>query len=249
MIDAVRNALLQVLRIPAQPTPPSGASDSIRIFQAARNFYYLNLIRWAIGQSLTLAGVIFVFGLGFFVDLGPAVAPFRLVEAVVLAGFLLQLPVSYLFVRFDYELRWYIVTDRSLRIRHGLMNVREMTMTFANIQQISIHQGPLQRLLGIADLQVRTAGGGTGPTAGHASQGGAAHSGHLGYFRGVSNASEIRDLMLDRLRRWRDTGLGDPDEAPHPHDRVERDSAASDDLLAAARTVLTEAQALRKATS
>jgi hypothetical protein len=86
-----------------------------------------------------------------------------------------------------------------------------MTMTYANIQDISVTQGPLQRLFGIADLKVVTAGGGGG---GEARQ----HQGtlfdmHTGYFRGVDNAPEIRDLMLDRLRRLRDAGLGDLDDA------------------------------------
>ena len=36
---------------------------------------------------------------------------------------------------------------------------------------------------------------------------------HTGFFHGVDNAEEIRDLILNRLRRFRETGLGDPDEA------------------------------------
>lgn len=35
---------------------------------------------------------------------------------------------------------------------------------------------------------------------------------HVCYFRGVSNAEEIRDLILSRLRLLRDAGLGDPDD-------------------------------------
>lgn len=250
MIDLIRRSFLKLLRVPADPVSPAGASESVRIFRAAKNFYYLNLIRWGIGQSLTFFAVVFVFALGFFVDLGPATVPLRVVKAIVLIGFLVEFPVSYLMIRFDYELRWYIVTDRSLRIRHGLIYVREMTMTFANIQQITIHQGPLQRLLGIADLQVRTAGGGGGAAGHHgAGHGGAGHSMHLGYFRGVENATEIRDLMLERLRRWRDTGLGDPDEAPAEDAVSARPLAATDALLAAARCVLAEAQTLRKVVS
>ena len=40
-------------------------------------------------------------------------------------------------VRLDFEKRWYLVTDRSLRVREGVVNVREMTIMFANIQNIS----------------------------------------------------------------------------------------------------------------
>ena len=63
-------------------------------------------------------------------------------------------------MRLDYEQRWYVVTDRSLRLRTGVWSVREMTMSFANLQQITVTQGPLQRLLGLADVRFQSAGGG-----------------------------------------------------------------------------------------
>src|SRR5262249_54563002 len=123
--------------------------------------------------------------------------------------FLAQIPVTYAVVRLDWEMRWYIVSDRSLRIRAGIWHVQEMTMTFANIQQISVHQGPLRGLFGIYDLEVPPAGGGA-PV--HPAHGGLTNTGHRGFFHGIDNAPEIRDMMLERLRRLRDTGLGDPDE-------------------------------------
>jgi membrane protein YdbS with pleckstrin-like domain len=132
-------------------------------------------------------------------------------------GFLLQLPFSFAVARLDYEMRWYIVTDRSLRIREGIMRIREMTLTFANVQNISIRQGPLQRLLGIADVVVRTAGGGGSSEEHGSSSGTAGASMHIGKLRAVDNAVEVRDLILERLRRWRDSGLGDPDDRHHAH--------------------------------
>ena len=42
-----------------------------------------------------------------------------------------------------------------------MFKVQEKTMTFSNVQNVSIRQGPMQRLFGIADLEVRTAGGGS----------------------------------------------------------------------------------------
>jgi membrane protein YdbS with pleckstrin-like domain len=145
----------------------------------------------------------------------------RGITAIELIGaltFLVQLPFSLAAARLDYEMRWYIVTDRSLRIREGIMRVREMTLTFANVQNITVRQGPLQRLLGIADVVVRTAGGG-GSSEGHGeSSGTAGASMHVGKLRAVDNAVEVRDLILERLRRWRDSGLGDPDDRHHHHD-------------------------------
>jgi len=131
--------------------------------------------------------------------------------AIAVAGLIGTL----LLVRLDYEMRWYKVSDRSLRIREGVWKVREMTMTFANIQNVSISQGPLQRLFGIADLEVRSAGGG-----GHQQQAGQKRLGaidmHVARFRGVDNAEEIRTLMGERLRHYRDAGLGDQPRSASP---------------------------------
>lgn len=160
--------------------------------------------------------------------------------------YLAQIPFTYALRRLDYEMRWYVVTDRSLRIRSGVLSVQEMTMSFANLQQVTVTQGPLQRLLGLADVRVQSAGGGGG-REGKPGHGGQA-SLHLGVFHGVDNAIEIRDLILERLRQFRATGLGDPDDH---HDLVGPSAATEtgspSDVLAAAQELLAEARALRRA--
>jgi Predicted membrane protein len=168
-----------------------------------------------------------------------------LLEFLGVAFYLIQLPVTYAFVRLEFESHWYIVTDRSLRIRWGLMTMREATMSFANIQQVTVSQGPLQRLLGLADVHVQSAGGGS---KGDDDKGSARDSMHEGIFHGVDNATEIRDLILARLRQFRAAGLGDPDDASEPPLATPAaQSPASSDTLDAARTLLAEARALRQA--
>ena len=171
---------------------------------------------------------------------------FPLIWVLKLIGFALylaQIPFTYALRRLDYELRWYIVTDRSLRIRTGLVRLQESTMSFANIQQVEVKQDPIQRLLKLADVHVQSAGG-----AGDQGHGkGETHGSlHTGIFHSVDNANEIRDLILDRLRQFRQTGLGDPDDH-HAHSASGdgETTASSRDALAAARDVLAEAQALR----
>lgn len=173
----------------------------------------------------------------------------RVIEWLGVLGFLGQLVVSLALVRFDYELRWYVVTDRSLRIREGLWEVQEMTMSFANIQQVVVSQGPLERLLGLADVRVQSAGGGG---EGHSANDRKQDSMHTGIFRGVEHASEIRDLILERLRLFRESGLGDPDEARLVVAAAEGGVAPTvggEAVLAAARELLDEARALRLAAS
>ena len=156
----------------------------------------------------------------------------KLVEFAGILTYLAQVPFTYAMVRLDFELRWYIVTDRSLRIRTGLLAVQESTMSFANVQQVVVTQGPLQRFLGISDVRVQSAGGGDNQEKG------TDNSLHTGVFHGVENANEIRDLILDRLRLFRESGLGDPDE-------VTLQNRAAGAALAAARELREEARALR----
>jgi uncharacterized membrane protein YdbT with pleckstrin-like domain len=247
--ERLRAWLLRVLRVPPRPSLPRGA-ENVRVFRAAPAFYRYRLALWVLAQAGALLGLTFGLAAGT-----ASVGEFdssllnRLLiaaEAFAWGGFLLQLPLSLMAVRLDFELRWYIVSDRSLRIREGVWHVLEKTMTFANVQQISIRQNPLQRLLGIADVRVRSAGGGEGKGK---RDGGAGESAHEAYFRGVDNAEEIRTAVQERVRRHRDSGLGDPDDAA-PADAVDRvpvrAPATDDEVLVAARALHREVRALRE---
>jgi uncharacterized membrane protein YdbT with pleckstrin-like domain len=247
MHENIKTLLLTLLKVPPEPEAPAGSPGSVKVFRAAPNFYKLKLIVWALRQVSGLIGIV-VF-VAFWHGTAGRQAPDRVnlainvFELIGLAAFLIQLPFTYWLVRLDYEMRWYLVTDRSLRIRAGLWNVRESTLTFANIQQITVGQGPLQRLLGIYDLEVTTAGGGSG--GGHHGQLGRQEASmHRGFFHGIANAPEVRAMMLERLRHLRDTGLGDPDEAPRQEPPSPQGSTP---LLDAARELLRETRALRQA--
>lgn len=159
-------------------------------------------------------------------------------EYAAIVVFILQLPVTLAAVRLQYEQHWYIVTDRSLRIRTGLFSLQESTMSFANLQQVEVKQGPLQRLLRIADVHVQSAGGG-----GDGGQKGKTDdSMHHAIFQGVDNAHEIRDLILARLKKFRNSGLNDPDETTsEPSGDI-----PADETLTAARDLLAEIRKLRE---
>lgn len=173
------------------------------------------------------------------------------VKIIGVLGYLLQLPLTYAVRRLDFEMRWYVVTDRSLRIRTGVWSVQEITMSFANLQQVEVSQGPLQRLLGLADVKVQSAGGSDNQQEKH----GPGDSLHTGHFHGVDNATEIRDLIQARLRHFRESGLGDPEElrraaesAAHAASATPAGAESVDaDTLAAARELAAEARALRLA--
>jgi membrane protein YdbS with pleckstrin-like domain len=117
----------------------------------------------------------------------------------------------------DYDLRYYIVTDSNIRIRQGAVIVQEATYTFANVQNVRIQQGPLERLFGISTLKIQTAGGG-GKSGDESAfqQMFQTSPGHEGVMRGVSNPVELRDEIQRLVRLHRDSGLGDPDDTPAP---------------------------------
>lgn len=247
----MRALILHWLRVPAEPQPPDGAPGSLQVFRAAPNFYRLLLVRWAFGQIAAFVGLVVAvvvahhFILPDLVGRNRFLQPFEWVVLVIEIGgvltFLAQIPVTFLIVRLEYEYRWYLVTDRSLRIRSGIWTVEELTMTFANIQELTLRQGPLQRLLGIADLKVRSAGGGAVQQEGKT-----VRETHVGYFHGIDNAGVVRDLILAQLRRYRDSGLGDPDEVAHPSEAHGPDLAPAPAVLEAARELLEEARVLRR---
>ena len=233
MHEFAKTLLLRLLRVPAEPKPPEGSPESIRIFRAGLNYYRWRIILWATLQviiGLSIFGVVLI-PAPRKLPPGWVIALWRFTEAGAGAVFVLSLPITYFKQRIDYEMRWYIVTDRSLRVRSGIWRVQEITMTFANAQDIRVSAGPLQRLLGLADVRVTSAGGGgAGPE----------HPGiaHMAEFAGVDCAEAIRDLIVERLRVYRDAGLGDPDDR-------HQQATAQTGAVEAARRVLAEVRALR----
>ena len=254
MIGSLKRLMLRLLKVPPEPHLPAGAADTAKMFRASKRYLQLKLLKWGVGQVFTLIGLVAALVAINLVGTGKleilTEVPHRAIILRVLGwfevfgviGFLVQLPLSLVPVILDWEMRWYIVTDRSLRIREGVWKVSEMTLTFANVQEVSIRQGPIERLFGIANLRVRTAGGGgrINPQDPQSEE----KSGHIGYFRGVDNAPAIRDLILERLKRLRDAGLGDPDQPQT--ETAAAEAVPPPGVADAARELLTEARALRR---
>ncbi len=234
MLDWARNRVLTALRVPPAPNAPEGSPESILIFRAGKNFFYLQFFQWFVKILGVIVGVVALY---VFTSKQLHTAPVwvhYLVlggEALGLLGVALASPFTFLAMRWQYELRWYMVTDRSLRIRRGVWEVEELTMTFANIQEIRVQVGPIQKLLGLADVEVHSAGGGSAGKDGE-------QRSHKALFEGVDNANVIRDLLVERLRAYRESGLGEKVASPV-------DSRAP--LLTGLTAVRDEARLLRSA--
>jgi hypothetical protein len=257
--DGLRGWVLRFFHVPPEPRLPAGEPGTARVFRASRNYWRLRLIQWSAKQAATVAGFMFFMGMLQFapesinlknkgqrrqIPTAPFLVYARNLEALAVGLWILQLPITFALARLDYELRWYIVTDRSARLREGILTLSEMTFTLANVQDIRIRQGPLQRLLGLADVELRTAGG-SEPTPGGGGHGGSSRNLHVAQFRGVDNADAIRDLVVDRMRRARGAGLGDPED--HRATPGPATVSVPLDLERAAREMADEAARLRRA--
>jgi membrane protein YdbS with pleckstrin-like domain len=208
--EHIKEPLLALLKAPREPPePPAGSRDSVQIFRAAPNFLKYQVVMWGAGFAFGILAELLLLAFGHGRE---KTEWFELAALyIVLVGTVLASVVKYFLIRIDYDMRYYVVTDRSLRIRQGALLIDESTFTFANVQNLKIHQGPIERLLGLSNLVVETAGGaGTGAKEGRGQT--PFRRGHEGRLRGVANARDVRDQILKLLKRYRDAGLGDPED-------------------------------------
>jgi len=203
LYHGIWQVLVRWFVVPRQPPDlPARPGETIQRFHPSPGFLrYLKLFFWL---GLTMLDVWFLIAWigSFFIDpwLGLALTPVFFLVAV--------LPdiVAYVAIHLRYDSTWYVLSDRSLRIRRGIWTIHETTITFENVQDVKIHQGPIQRYYGIADVIVETAGGGGSGKQGKKDL---AVPSHTGLIEGVEDAARIRDLIMARVRQSRAAGLGD----------------------------------------
>ena len=239
MYEHFKNIILDLMKAPkGAPPAPAGTHDSIQIFRASPQFLRYQMLVLSIVMGviailfiiLSILVLISNFGIGLIVG----------VLLFLLFGMLCG--IAYILVRLEYELRFYIVTDRSLRIRRGVWSIVEQTLTYANVQNVKVEQGPLERVFGVANLAVETAGGGAA-MAGPEQSGFSSANYHRAVLRGLDNAEMVRDIILGYLRQLPHTvaGLGDPDE------RRKTRKSLSPGELDVLKEILAEASHLRQA--
>lgn len=247
-MSSFRNILISILRLPDKPEQPIGELAE-KIFPASSKYYWYRLLFSMLSQFKHMVILVFMLnvvliGLGpstistlEHIGIPPIVALMTFLGAVALV-FIVWIVVRLALVQFEYENLWYMVGKSSLRIREGVITVKEITVTFANVQNIAITQGPVQRLFGISDLRVDTAGG-CGGIIVHGQKSEPAENLHTAWFRGLDNAEEVKKTIQQMLHRTKDSGLGEP-IAP---------SSGIFDVVGAMREVLAESGKLRETCS
>lgn len=231
MNGPVESVLVHLFKVPVgPPQAPAGTYERVDVMRASPKFLRYRLLGVGCG-ALVLAFVALGVVIAALASQEPAVL--LLLFVVMLAGVPL-LVIGYVAVRIDFDLRYYVLTDRSMRVREGAWVVDEKTLTYANVQNVRVTQGPIQRLFGISDVRVDTAGGGIAPGK-HPGLG----AGHNVVIAGIEDASAVRDGILAHLKtRTRDAGLGDLD------DERRRRTGFTPEHVATLREVASSAKAL-----
>ncbi len=170
-------AVARLMRLSFNPPPPVAGARVMQVLQPGKRAHQLHLLRWAAAQASTLLGLLVVFFAADLIRLWSWLsfleyftawnfdvttflpAEWRLVGvAATVGGFLLQLPLSLAGLWAERRATWYVISDQGVQLRHGLWTTHETSLRYANLQQVVLHQRPLQRLLGLADLVITTAG-------------------------------------------------------------------------------------------
>ena len=126
----------------------------------------------------------------------PALWRLYIIRAVLgLPAIFISLP--YLFFRY-HTLR-YRFDAEGIHMKVGILFRREVNLTYARIQDIHLRSGFIQRWLGLADLQVQTASGSTGPEI---------------IIEGFKEFEAIRDFLYTRMRGYHAHPGGAANAAP-----------------------------------
>lgn len=232
--------LVRWFRVPAEPPSlPVSPGEHVESFKPSAN--YLKMLKALFWIAALVLDIAILIAWIIVTAIEPWIGVVLIIPALALA--ILPDIVAYVAMHLRYDTMWYVLTDRSLRIRRGIWSITETTLTFENVQNVSVRQGPVQRYFGIADVIVETAGSGS-PAPG-------AHTAGLnrGIIEGVADAPRIRDMILARVRQSRSAGLGDDGPEIHHaadagHHRIHRTSFGPAHV-AALREILAELRSLR----
>jgi len=138
-------------------------------------------------------------------------------------GVIVLLPLRY----FRYRTLRYRFDEQGVTMRWGVLFRREITLTYARIQDIHLVSNVVERWLGLGRVQIQTASG---------------QSGAEMTIEGLSDFESVRDELYRRMRGARETG---------PHQGASGDgqhmlpAAPSTEVVEALNAAVSELRALR----
>ncbi len=229
--------LVSWFRVPAEPpTLPSIGGEEARSFKPDLGLVrYQKFFFWIV---LTLIDGALTIGWVAICIFSPIVGALLFVPYIIVA-FAPDI-IAFIAIHLRYDTTWYVMSPRSLRIRRGIWTIHETTITYENIQNVDVRQGPVERYFGISTLVVRTAGGGEASDQGNATMSGA----HVGVLQGIADPQSLRDQIMKRAAASRSAGLGDDHPSEFASAR-QRGPAWTPAHLAMLREIRDHAAALR----
>jgi membrane protein YdbS with pleckstrin-like domain len=94
-------------------------------------------------------------------------------------------PLLFLPMYFRYQTLRYRFDEDGVHASHGILLRREVSLTYARIQDIHVSRGPIERWLGLGSVQIQTASG-----AGAADL----------VIEGIAEFNEVRDFLYAKMR-------------------------------------------------
>ena len=126
----------------------------------------------------------------------PALWKYYVIRAILTGpGVIASLPYLY----FRYHTLRYRFDDEGIHMKVGILFRREINLTYARIQDIHLRSGLIQRWLGLANVQVQTASGSSGPEL---------------TVEGFKEFEAIRDFLYTRMRGYQSQKHSAPAELP-----------------------------------
>ncbi|PTL81548.1 PH domain-containing protein [Vitiosangium sp. GDMCC 1.1324] len=137
--------------------------------------------------------------------------------------------VKLLYGYFRFRTLVYEVDSEGISMRWGILFRREVSLTYARIQDIHLTSNVLERWLGLARIQIQTASGSKGAEM---------------TIEGLQFFEPLRDFLYARMRGSRSPAGATPPRAPAL--TASPDAAALEELTATLREVAGEVRALRE---
>jgi len=194
LYERLWRVLVEWFRVPREPpTLSAPGSGETRTFNPAPG--YLRYCKFWFWVVLLLVDMVILFV--WLVILSESKLAGLVLLPLALALAVIPVLLAFVAIHLRYENTWYVMNERSLRIRRGVWTISEMTLTFENVQNVRVSSGPVQRYFGIANVVMETAAAGNASVA------------NAGVIEGIDNPRELRDRIMTRVRASRTAGLGD----------------------------------------
>lgn len=132
--------------------------------------------------------------------------PASIIFTVFLCAYLLLLILTAIWVNLYYKSMFYTFTESEILVEKGVLWRHRNIIPYNRITNVDIRQGPMARLLRLWDIHIQTTG--------HHTYGG--YGTAEAYLQGIRNAEEVKEFVMNMVRRPKPTAVEAEAEIPAP---------------------------------